>query len=203
MGFSPTQRRGIRPKTKPILVSKYIVVIYTFGLSLKIKILYEENFIIRRFGYGCFFNCCGSGKVTEFTHDIKNVKIKVDAPVTAGPNTIQAELKIDLDSVFKANKADRSKIKQITIEEFKFNMEDGRNFDNFESFTVNFFSDANDMTKLGIINPIEKGKTTIMPSVTEKANLSKYFSEASIFLIIDANLANADSIPVNMNADLK
>src|SRR5687768_11026882 len=110
-----------------------------------------------------FLTACGSGKVTEFTHDIKNVKIKVDAPVTAGPNTIQAELKLDLDSVFKANKADRSKIKQITIEEFKFNMEDGRNFDNFESFTVNFFSDANDMTKLGIINPIEKGKTTIMP----------------------------------------
>jgi hypothetical protein len=150
-----------------------------------------------------FLTACGSGKVNEFTHEIKNVKIKVDAPVIAGPNTIQAELKLDLDSVFSANKADRKKIKNITIEEFKFNMEDGRNFDNFESFTVNFFSDANDMTKLGIINPIEKGKTTIAPSVTEKANLSKYFSEPVIYLIIDANITNNDSIPYNMNADLK
>jgi hypothetical protein len=150
-----------------------------------------------------FLIACGSGKVNEFTHDIKNIKIKVDAPVFAGPNTIQAELKLDLDSVFKANKADRTKIKHITIEEFKFNMEDGRNFDNFESFTVNFFSDANDMTKLGIINPIEKGKTSISASVTEKANLSKYFSEPTIYLVIDANITNNDSIPYNMNADLK
>lgn len=150
-----------------------------------------------------FLTACGSGKVNEFTHDIKNIKIKVDAPVTAGPNTIQAELKLDLDSVFKANKADRSKIKNITIEEFTFNMEEGRNFDNFESFTVNFFSDANDMTKLGTINPVEKGKTSIAASVTEKANLSKYFSEPSIFLIIDANITNNDSLAYNMNADLK
>jgi len=146
---------------------------------------------------------CGSGKVNEFTHDIKNVKIKVDAPVTPGPNTIQAELKLDLDSVFKANKANRQKIKNITIEELKFSMEDGRNFDNFESFTVNFFSDANDMTKLGIINPVPKGQNTISATVTEKANLSKYFSEPSIFLIIDANITNPDSVAYNMNADLK
>lgn len=146
---------------------------------------------------------CGPGKVTEFTHDIKGIKIKVDAPVTPGPNTIQAELKLDLDSVFKANKADRSKIKHITIEEFKFTMEEGRNFDNFESFTVNFFSDANDMTKLGIINPVPKGQTSISATVTEKANLSKYFSEPGIFLIIDANITNADSLAYNMSADLK
>jgi|SRR5688572_21296785 len=146
---------------------------------------------------------CGGGKVNEFSHDIKNIKIKVDAPVTAGPTTIQAELTLDLDSLFKSNKADRNKIKHITIEEFKFNMEDGRNFDNFESFTVNFYSDKNDMTKLGIINPIPKGQTTISASVTEKANLSKYFAEPSIFLIIDANITANDSLAYNMNADLK
>jgi hypothetical protein len=153
--------------------------------------------------FASFLVACGSGKVNEFSHEIKNIKIKVDAPVMAGPNTIQAEIKLDLDSVFKANKADRAKIKHITIEEFKFNMEEGRNFDNFESFTVNFFSDANDMTKLGIINPVPKGQTSISASVTEKANLSKYFSEPTIFLIIDANITNADSLAYNMNADLK
>lgn len=152
---------------------------------------------------GLVLTACGGGKVNEFTHEIKNIKIKVDAPVTPGPNTIQAELKLDLDSVFKANKADRSKIKHITIEEFKFNMEEGRNFDNFESFTVNFFSDANDMTKLGIINPVPKGQTSISASVTEKANLSKYFSEPTIYLVIDANIGQADSLAYLMNADLK
>ncbi len=153
--------------------------------------------------FAAMLTACGSGKVNEFTHDIKDVKIKVEAPITPGPNTIQAELKLDLDSVFKANKADRSKIKHITIEEFKFNMEGGRNFDNFESFTVNFFSDVNDMTKLGIINPVPKGQASISASVTEKANLSKYFSEPSIFLIIDANITNADSLSYLMNAELK
>ena len=153
--------------------------------------------------FTAILTACGSGKVTEFTHDIKNVKIKVVAPVDPGPNTIQAELKFDLDSVFKANKANRNKIKHITIEEFKFTMGDGRNFDNFESFTVNFFSDKNDMTKLGIINPVPKGQTIISASVTEKANLSKYFSEPVIFLVIDANITNADSLGYNMSSDLK
>ena len=82
-------------------------------------------------------------------------------------------------------------------------MEEGRNFDNFESFTVNFFSDANDMTKLGVINPVPKGATNISASVTEKANLSKYFSEPTIYLIIDANITNPDSLAYNMNAELK
>ena len=154
-------------------------------------------------GFAAILTACGGGKVNEFTHDIKDIKIKVEAPVTSGPNTIQAELKFDLDSVFNSNKADRKKIKHITIEEFKFSMEEGRNFDNFESFTVNFFSDANDMTKLGIINPVPKGSTTITASVTEKANLSKYFSEPTIYLIIDANITNPDSLAYNMNAELK
>jgi hypothetical protein len=161
----------------------------------------KQNLILS-FAVIAFLTACGSGKVNEFTHDIKNVKITAEPP-TQGPNTMQAELKLDLDSVFKANKADRKKIKHITIEEFKFTMTDGRNFDNIESFTVNFFSDANDMTKLGVINPVPKGQTSISANVTDKVNLSKYFSEPSIFLIIDYNATAADSVGYNLGADLK
>lgn len=150
-----------------------------------------------------FLTACGSGKVNEFTHTIKEIKIVKDAPVSQGPESMQGELKLDLDSVFKANKADRSKIKHITVEEFKFTMEDGRNFDNFDSFTVNFFSDKNDMTKLGVINPVPKGQSSISAPVTDKVNLSKYFSEPSIYLIIDFNAAAADTIGYKLNAELK
>lgn len=163
----------------------------------------KKQSLFAAFAVVAFLTACGSGKVNEFTHTIKDVKIKKEAPVSQGPESMQAELKLDLDSVFKANNADRNKIKHITIEEFKFNMEDGRNFDNIESFTVNFFSDANDMTKLGVINPVPKGQTSISAAVTDKVNLSKYFAEPSIFLIIDFNTAAADSVGYNLNAELK
>jgi len=163
----------------------------------------KKQYLFLSFAVIVFLTACGPGKVNQFTHTIKNVKISKEAPVSQGPESMQAELKFDLDSVFKANKADRSKIKNITIEEFKFNMEDGRNFDNIESFTVNFFSDANDMTKLGVINPVPKGSTSISATVTDKVNLSKYFSEPSIFLIIDFNTTAADTVGYNLNAELK
>lgn len=162
----------------------------------------KKQYLFLSLAVVAFLTACGGGKVNEFTHDIKNVKITEESS-DQGPNDMQAEIKLDLDSVFKANKADRKKIKHITIEEFKFNMEDGRNFDNIESFTVNFFSDANDMTKLGVINPVPKGQTSISAVVTDKVNLSKYFAEPSIWLIIDYNTTAADTIGYNLSADLK
>ncbi len=158
--------------------------------------------LVAAIAFVAILTACGSGKVNEFNHDIKNIQITKEG-VDQGPNTIQAELTLPLDSVFKANKADRNKIKHITIEEFKFTMPDGMNFDNFESFTVNFYSEKNDMTKLGVINPIPDGQTSISATVTDKVNLSKYFSEPNIMLVIDANCTRADSTIYKMTADLK
>lgn len=141
-------------------------------------------------------------KKTEFSHEIKNVKLTYEG-ATPGPNSIQGEMKLDLDSVFKANSADRQKIKNITVEEFNFSIEDGKTFDNFESFSVNFYSDKNNMTQVASLSPVPAGNKQIKVTVTDQVNLSNYFSEPSIFLIIDANLKASDSTAINLSADLK
>lgn len=152
---------------------------------------------------GIMLMACGGPKPVEFTHEIKDIKMHIDPPVTPGPNTFQAELTLNLDEVFKTNKADRNKIKDVTVEDMTFTMEGGRNFDNFESFVVNFFSDKNNMTKLGSLSPVSKGSTVIKVAATEKANIHKYFSEPSIFLIVDANMTNPDTLAYDINGSMK
>jgi hypothetical protein len=146
---------------------------------------------------------CGGGKPVEFTHEIKDIKLHIDPPVTQGPNTFQAEMQFNLDEVFKTNKADRTKIKDVSIDDLSFTMEGGRNFDNFESFVVNFFSDKNDMTKLASLSPVPKGVSVIKTPVTEKAKLQDYFSEPVIFLIVDANMTSTDTLGYDITGNMK
>lgn len=146
---------------------------------------------------------CGGGKKIEFTHEINDLKMHIDAPITPGPNTFQAEIQFNLDEVFKQNKADRTKIKSVDIEDMTFTMEGGRNFDNFESFIVNFYSDNHDMTKLASLSPVPKGASVIKTDVTEKAKLQDYFSEPTIFLIVDANMTNPDTLAYDITGSMK
>jgi|GEM_PF-1301367 len=146
---------------------------------------------------------CSSEKPVEFSHEIKDIHLRIDPPVTPGPNTFQAELQMNLDEVFKTNKADRNKIKDVTVEDMTFTMGGGRNFDNFESFVVNFFSDNSNMTKLASLSPVPKDASVIKTVATEKADVKKYFAEPSIFLIVDANLTAADSIGYDISGSLK
>lgn len=148
-------------------------------------------------------SACNKPKFVEFTYELSNVPLKLEAPVTPGPNSFQAEVALNLDDVFKTNHADRSKIKDVAIESMELNMQGGRNFNNFENIVVNFFSDKNNMTKLASLSPVPKESTTLKPEATEKADIHKYFSENSLFIIIDANITEMDTLGYEMMMNMK
>lgn len=150
-------------------------------------------------------SACNKPKLIEFSYDLSNVPLKLEAPVTPGPNSFQAEIVLNLDELFRANKADRSKIKDVTIDNMELSMLGGRNFNNFENLVVNFFSDKQNMTKLASLSPIPKESTMLKPQTTEKADLHKYFSENTLFLILDANITEMDTLgyEMMMNMNLK
>ncbi|MCX7743852.1 MAG: hypothetical protein N2167_04720 [Flavobacteriales bacterium] len=146
---------------------------------------------------------CNKPTLVEFTYDFSNVPLKLEAPVTPGPNSFQAEVPLNLDELFKTNHADRSKINDVTIESIELNMQGGRNFNNFENLVVNFFSDKNNMTKLASLSPVPKESTILKPVATEKADIHKYFSENSLFIIIDANMTEMDTLGYEMLMNMK
>lgn len=146
---------------------------------------------------------CSKPKLVEFSYDMTNVPLKLEAPVTPGPNSFQAEVTLNLDELFQTNKADRSKIKDVTIENMELSMMGDRNFNNFENIVVNFYSDKNNMTKLASLSPVPKESTVLKPEATEKADIHKYFSENTLFLIIDANITEMDTLGYEMMMNLK
>lgn len=148
-------------------------------------------------------SACNKPKLVEFSYDLSNVPLKLEAPVTPGPNSFQAEVVLNLDELFQANKADRSRIKDVTIENMELSMLGGRNFNNFENLVVNFFSDKNNMTKLASLSPVPRESTVLKPESTEKADLHKYFSENKLFLIIDANITEMDTLGYEMMMNMK
>lgn len=146
---------------------------------------------------------CNKPKLVEFSYELNNVPLKLDAPVTPGPNSFQAEVALNLDDVFKTHHADQTKIKDVSIESMELNMQGGRNFNNFENLVVNFFSDKNNMTKLASLSPVPKESSTLKPEATEKADIHKYFSENSLFIIIDANITEMDTSGYEMVMNMK
>ena len=146
---------------------------------------------------------CNKPKLVEFSYELNNVPLKLEAPVTPGPNSFQAEVALNLDDVFKTNHADRTKIKDVSIESMELFMQEGRNFNNIENLVVNFFSNKNNMTKLASLSPVPKESTALKPQATEKADIHKYFSENTLFIIIDANISQMDTLGYEMLMNMK
>ncbi len=160
--------------------------------------------IITAFGVlTLILTACNKPKLVEFSYDLSNVPLKLEAPVTPGPNSFQAEVALNLDELFQTHKADRTKIKDVTIENMELSMLGNRNFNNFENIVVNFFSDKNNMTKLASLSPVPKESTVLKPVATEKADIHKYFSENTLFLVIDANITEMDTLGYEMTMNMK
>ncbi|MCZ2442817.1 MAG: hypothetical protein LC101_03460 [Flavobacteriales bacterium] len=148
-------------------------------------------------------SACGKPKMVTFEHEFTNVPLQISAPVPQGPNTFQIEIPLDLDDLFASHQADRKKINEVHITSLDFSMQNERNFNNFETFVINFFSDSQDMTKLASISPVPKGSTALSVQVTEKAELQKFFADPTLFVILDANITELDTVGYNLMMNMK
>ncbi|MBE2246589.1 MAG: hypothetical protein IAE67_04980 [Candidatus Competibacteraceae bacterium] len=146
---------------------------------------------------------CGQSKTVTFEHTFSDVPVQISPPVPQGPNTFQAEITLDLDPIFVSNHADRKKIKDVSISSMNFIMLNERNYDNFETFVVNFFTDSQDMTKLASISPVPKNSTELTVHVTEKAELQKFFADPTLFVIVDANMSALDTNGYDLLMNMK
>jgi hypothetical protein len=145
---------------------------------------------------------CGPGEQVQVPFDSGDISFTIDTPMIAGPNTVQQEISLNLDEAFGAAGANREKITAVTFEPMVFSADSGKTFDLFESFTVQFFSDANDMSSVMTMTP-EKGKNSLEGTPASENNLSVYFKEAVMFLVIDANLTAGDTLPFTFTTRLK
>lgn len=145
---------------------------------------------------------CGPGEQIQVPFDSGEISFTIDTPMIAGPNTVQQEITLNLDEAFKNAGANREKITTVQFEPMVFTADSGKTFDLFESFTVQFFSDANDMSSVMSMSP-EKGKNAIEGNPASENNLSVYFKESGMFLVVDANLTTGDTLPFTFTTRLK
>jgi hypothetical protein len=145
---------------------------------------------------------CGPGEQVQVPFDSGDITFIIDTPMIAGPNTVQQEITLSMDEAFTTAGANREKITAVQFDPMVFTADSGKTFDLFESFTVQFFSDANDMSSVMTMTP-EKGKNNLEGTPASENNLSVYFKEAGMFLVVDANLTAGDTVPFTFTTRLK
>jgi hypothetical protein len=134
----------------------------------------------------------------------KDLVLKLEAPVTPGPNSLQAEIPLKLDEFAKSHNMDLASIEKVAMISATIRLEDGnQNFDNFESFNFQFVGENTNMKEAGICSKIEKGSKTLKAELVKDHNLRPLFKNNAITLVLDANAINEDSLNYNFKVDLQ
>ncbi|MGQ3013025.1 MAG: hypothetical protein ACT6QS_04930 [Flavobacteriales bacterium] len=155
-----------------------------------------------------FYLCSGAlillascTKKAEFTYQLNNLDFVFEAPY-AGAETKSAEAILNLDSVFRANKADIKQIKEVNLESVKFEMQNGRNFDNFTGLTVEFMSDKNPTLTVGSMAEVEKGAKEVTFQGSKEADADAFFNEGKFFVMLTSNMKPEDTLSYTVKGNL-
>jgi hypothetical protein len=152
-------------------------------------------------------SACGSRETTAVEYDSGQLTFILEAPMFEGPNTVSAEIPLDLAEIFALAGANREKIKSVALESLLFHTVSEESdsiatFNAIENMTVQLFSDAHDLTVLSNF-AVERDLSVLEAAVSTDVNVASYFSEPYIFLVIDMNVSEPDSIPLVFTTRLK
>jgi hypothetical protein len=151
-----------------------------------------------------FNNACKQSNNVTFTYEQRNLEFLFEPPY-AGSDTKAAEVNLNLDSAFAANKANLQKISKVNLENVTFQTEDGKTFDNFSGLTVEFQSDNQDVKTItvGSINEMEKGKKELTFAGSEKQNADDFFKQKKFNILLSSNMKTEDTLAYKIKGSLK
>jgi hypothetical protein len=147
-----------------------------------------------------FTNCAGPSE--SKLYELKNIVFKMTEPATVGVNSLQAEIEIDLNKWAAENKLVAADIRKVELKSVEISSAD-KNFNNFESISLQFAGGASGMVEAAVSNTVDKDVKSIKPALTQQNDVTPFFAKTSkLTLIIDANAIADDSTAYIFNANL-
>jgi len=144
--------------------------------------------------------CAGPSEAKPY--ELKNIEFKMNEPATVGVNSVQAEIAIDLNKWAEENKLVAADIRKVELQSVEI-INEGKNFNNFESLSLQFAGGAGGMVEAAVANTVPKDVATIKPNLTQQNDVTPFFAKASkLTLVIDANATEDDSTAHTFKANL-
>lgn len=131
----------------------------------------------------------------------KDIQFEYVGPLFQGSNPAQYLAKIDLKEILGTDYKAGVKIKNAVLKKATVERVDSATFEDINALVVSFASDNPDlsMQELAVINPIKSRLKTVELKPSKKANVSDYFAEKQVYVILDASFLK----DVNANVSLK
>ncbi|MFN3916883.1 MAG: hypothetical protein ACK4K0_03990 [Flavobacteriales bacterium] len=116
--------------------------------------------------------------------DEVEVEFMFEGPIFDGPN----ETSVSISFNPEANGVERERIKGLSITSIELSSSSEDGFDKFQSIAMLLVAEGIDMKNIAVINPVEKGKSTLVLNVSNEVEFEKVANLKTLNLVMDANL---------------
>ncbi len=135
------------------------------------------------------------------SYTINEIQFDYAGPLFQGSNPAQYVAKIDLKEILGDDYKEGIKIKNAVLKNATVQSVDPASFQHINALVFSFASDNPDlsMQELAVINPIKGNSKSVQLKPSKEANVTDYFAEKQIYVILDASFVK----DVNANVTLK
>lgn len=133
-------------------------------------------------------------------YEINDIILVAEGPLFEGSNTLQATTSIDLSKLSNSTRAEN--VHGGRISKIVLSSNDSTGFDMLNNIIVQVVSDKAGMVQIGVLNPIEKGKSEIILNVAKDADLTDIFKQSDITIVADADLIGDRDSNLEIKAQL-
>lgn len=132
---------------------------------------------------------------------LNDIEFEYVGPLFQGSNPAQYVAQIDLKDILGDAYKEGVKIKNAVLKNATVQSIDPASFQDINALVFSFASDNPDlsMQELAVINPIKGNLKSVQLKPSKEANVTDYFAEKQIYVILDASFIK----DVNANVTLK
>ncbi|TAE73877.1 MAG: hypothetical protein EAZ85_05990 [Bacteroidetes bacterium] len=141
------------------------------------------------FGSLFLYNCGGSPKA-EVKISLKNLLFE-GKEADFGTASIRTIIKINIDSILKANKA--TKISKAKLSDLSLRVKGSENFDLLSNITLQFLEKDTKSMSIANASKIASKTAKLSPTMSEKADAKDFFQKGTFEALIDLNLKDETS----------
>jgi len=149
----------------------------------------------------CLAACGGSGK--KASYKVEKVNFKMEAPLFGGANSAQAELKIDLSAIRKELGLSDGEVNSAKLVKAVVYFQDSATTDIANSLVLSLAGDKVNMAQIAVANPLESAKKEVVLKGSSEAEITEFFNQAMIYIILDVDLKADSETPLTLLADLE
>jgi hypothetical protein len=168
---------------------------------MKKKILLAITSVVVIIALGTWLlNLLNAPKNTK-SYTLNKIEFEYAGPLFQGSNPAQYVAKIDLKEILGDDYKEGVKIKNAVLKNATVQSLDPVSFQDINALVFSFASDNPDlsMQELAVINPIKANSKSVQLKPSKEANVTDYFAEKQIYVILDASFIK----DVNANVTLK